>query len=404
VNRAKKTLTRVTNGISLALAVVVVTGSVTASAQTAPEWQTLLERIVNINSGTQNVEGLDAVREVLIPKFEKLGLIADIHDLDNGHKLVAMAVPGGEPELLLMGHIDTVFKRDSPFQSFEVKGDRIYGPGIIDMKAGIVLILELLRTFEGTDQLKKVLVILNDDEEIGSPYSHALVKNLVVGVKAGLVFEPGLPGGAVVTSHSGVRWLTLSVQGKASHAGLEPEKGINACVELSHKAVETSQLTDYSKKLTVNVGVIDGGTKPNVVCENAEAKIDMRFVEREDEKQTLRKIQDITDKPYVYNEYLGAAPTAKLETIVAIPSMPGSHTKRLFDLLEIAGESINQKVMGSHVGFTSDANHLADTGMDLLVGLGPYGEGMHTDSEFLTISTFGERLELTEALIKELMK
>lgn len=391
-------------GALLALAAVCAAWPVPVSAETAPEWQSLLERLVDINSGTRNVEGLDAVREVLIPEFEKLGLRADIHDLDDGHKLVAMAVPGGAPEVLLMGHIDTVFPRDSAFQTFEAKGDRIYGPGIIDMKAGIVLILELLKRLEGSDRLEKVLVILNDDEEIGSPYSRALVRDLAAGVETGLVFEPGLPGGAVVTSHSGVRWLTLSVQGKAAHAGLEPEKGLNACVELSHKVVEISKLTDYSKKLTLNVGVIEGGTKPNVVCEHAEARIDMRFVEREDETAALRKIQDITDRHTVYNDLLEAAPTATLETVVAIPSMPGSHTERLFALLETAGESIGQKVAGSHVGFTSDANHLAETGMDLLVGLGPYGEGMHTESEFLTVSTFGERLDLTEALLGEILK
>ena len=403
MNQIKKNLRRVTKVTLMALAVVHITSSVSVAAETAPEWLTLLEKIVNINSGTQNIEGLEAVREVLIPEFEKLGFEATIHNLNNGHKLVSMVVPGGKPELLLMGHIDTVFKKDSPFQEYEVKGDRIYGPGIIDMKAGIVLMLGLLKKFKDTGQLKKFMVIINDDEEIGSPNSHALVNKLVAGVKSGLVFEPGLPGGAVVTSHSGVKWLTLSVRGKASHAGLEPEKGTNACVELSHKAVEISKLTEYSKKLTVNVGVITGGSKPNVVCEHATATIDMRFVERDDGENTVRKIQEITDKSYVYNDYLKTTPTAKLETLVAIPSMPSSHARRLYGLLEIAGESINQKVSSSHVGFTSDANHLADTGMDLLVGLGPYGEGMHTDSEYLSISTYEERLKLTEALIKEIL-
>jgi len=394
----------VTIGILLAMAVVNITSSATASAEPAAKWQILLEKIVNINSGTKNIVGLDAVREALIPEFEKLGFEADIHNLDDGHKLVSMVVPGGKPELLFMGHIDTVFKKDSAFQEYEVKGDKIYGPGVIDMKAGIILMLELLKKFKDTDQLKKIMVIINDDEEIGSPHSHALVKKLVAGVKSGLVFEPGLPGGAVITSHSGVRWLTLSVQGKASHAGLEPEKGINACVELSYKVAEISKLTDFSKKLTVNVGVIDGGSKPNVVCEHAKAAIDIRFVEKDDIEKTVRKIQDITDKHYVYNDQLKAAPTARLETLVAIPSMPGSHTKRLYGLLEVAGESIGQKVNGTHVGYTSDANHLADTGMDLLVGLGPYGGGMHTDSEFLKISTYEERLKLTEALIKEILR
>ena len=403
MHKLKKNLQRVTKITLLALAVVHITSSVTVTAETAPEWLTLLDKIVNINSGTQNIEGLEAVREVLIPEFEKLGFKATIHNLNDGHKLVSMVVPGGKPELLLMGHIDTVFKKDSTFQEYEVKGDRIYGPGIIDMKAGIVMMLGLLKKFKDADQLKKFMVIINDDEEIGSPHSHALVNKLVVDVKSGLVLEPGLPGGAVVTSHSGVSWLTLSVRGKASHAGLEPEKGINACVELSHKVVEISKLTEYSKKLTVNVGVITGGSKPNVVCEHATATIDIRFVEKDDGENTVRKIQEITDKSYVYNDYLKTTPTAKLETLVAIPSMPSPHAKRLYGLLEIAGESINQKVSGSHVGYTSDANHLADTGMDLLVGLGPYGEGMHTDSEYLTISTYEERLKLTEALIKEIL-
>ncbi len=404
MDQMKKNLQRVTKGPLLALTVLMITCPVTVTAESAPEWQILLEKIVNINSGTQNIEGLEAIREVLIPEFEKLGFKATTHNLNDSHKVVSMVVPGGKPELLLMGHIDTVFKKDSKFQKYEVKGDKIHGPGIIDMKAGIIMMLGLLKKFKDTDQLRKFMVIINDDEEIGSPHSHPQVKELVADVKLGLVFEPGLPGGAVVTAHSGVRWLTLSVKGKASHAGLEPEKGINACVELSDKVVRISKLTDYAKKLTVNVGVINGGSKANVVCETAKAIIDVRFVEKDDLEKTVRRIEAVTDEMYVYNDYLKATLTAKLETLIAIPSMPSSHTKRLYGLLEIAGESINQKVNGSHVGYGSDANHLADTGMDLLVGLGPYGEGMHTDSEYLTISTYEERLTLTEALIKEILK
>jgi glutamate carboxypeptidase len=375
-----------------------------AVAQTTPAWQTLLEKIVAINSGTRNVEGLDAVRKALIPEFEKLGLKATVRNLKDGHELLVMAAPGGKPELLLMGHIDTVFPKESKYQTYAVRGDRIYGPGVIDMKAGIVLMLEVLKTLETTGLIGKVMVIINDDEEIGSPYSRNTVKKRVAGVKSGLVFEPGLPGGAVVTSESGVRWLSLAVRGKASHAGLEPEKGINACVELGYKVVDISKLTDFSKKLTVNVGEINGGTKPNVVCAEATARIDVRFVEKDDLETTLGQIQAIADKSYVYNDNLKAGPTATLETLVAVPSMPSARTKRLFGLLKSAAKSVGQQVTGRHVGYASDANYLADTGMDLLVGLGPYGAGMHTDSEYLTISTFDERLKLTEALVKEILK
>lgn len=373
-------------------------------AKAAPAWQALLKKIVNINSGTQNTDGLEAVRQALIPQFEKLGFKVTVHDLADGHKLVSMVVPGGKPELLLMGHIDTVFKKDAAFQKYKVQGDRIYGPGIIDMKAGIVLMLDLAKAFKDTGQLKKIMVIINDDEEIGSPYSKSVVRDLVTGVKSGLIFEPGLPGGGVVTSESGVRWLQLSVKGKASHAGLEPELGINACVELSDKVVRISKLSDYSRKLSVNVGVIRGGSKPNVVCETAEAGIDIRFVEKEDLQKTLREIQAITDKMFVYNKRLKAAPTAELKTTAVMPSMPPSRTKRLYGLLKIAGKKTNQKISGGHVGYASDANLLAATGMDLLVGLGPYGEGMHTDHEYLTVSTYRARLDLTKALIEEILK
>jgi len=388
LNEMKKKPQRVTKGILLALNAFMFTCSVAVAADAELEWKPLLGKIVNINS----------------PEFEKLGFKAVTHNLNDGHKVVSMVVPGGKPELLLMGHIDTVFEKDSQFQEYEIKGDKIYGPGIIDMKAGIIMMLELSKKFKGTDQLKKFMVIINDDEEIGSPHSHAVVKNAVAAVKTGLVFEPGLPDGAVVTAHSGVHWLTLSVTGRASHAGLEPEKGINACVELSHKVLKIHELSDYPRKLTVNVGVINGGTEANVVCENAKANIDIRFVDKDDEEKTVRRIQTITDKMYVYNEHLKAAPTAKLQTVFVMPSMPSSHTKRLYGLLEAAGKIINQKVSGTHVGYASDANHLADTGMDLLVGLGPYGGGMHTNSEYLLISTYEERLKLNEALIKEILK
>jgi len=375
-----------------------------ARAETVPAWQTLLKEIVDINSGTRNAAGLDAVRKALIPPFEKLGFKATVRDLGDGHKLLSMVLPGGKPELLLMGHIDTVFEPDAKTRKYAVKGDRIYGDGIIDMKAGIVLMLGLAEAFDGTDRLGKLMIIINDDEEIGSPYSKTAVKALVKDVNAGLVFEPGLPDGGVVTSESGIRWLTLSVKGKASHAGLEPQNGINACVELGDKVVRMARLSDYGRKLSVNVGTIKGGTKPNVVCESAEAGIDLRYVEDADLQKTLQAIQAITGEMSVYNDVLRAAPTAALKTDVAIPSLPPARTERLYGLLEIAAKKTGQRVTGSHVGYVSDANHLAETGMDLLVGLGPYGRGMHTSTEYLTPSTYQERLGLTKALVEEILK
>jgi glutamate carboxypeptidase len=399
----KETLRRAIGRTLIAWVGLMLAGTAVA-AEATPEWQALLERIVNINSGTGNTDGLEAVRQVLIPEFEKLGFAVTTEDVGDGHKLVSMVVPGGAPELLLMGHIDTVFEPDSGFQKYEVVGYTIGGPGFIDLMAGIVLMLGLLQQFADSDRLGKFMVVINDDEELGSPYSRSRVKELAADVASGLIFEPGLPGGAVVTSHSGVIWLTLAVEGKASHAGLEPQLGIDACLELSDKVVRISKLSDYDRNLSVNVGVIGGGTKPNVVCESAEAGIDIRFVEPDDRRKTLDAIQAIADEMVVYNEVLGAAPTATLETLVDTPSMPPSFTERLYGLLEIAGRKTGQQVSGRHVGYASDANQLTGTGMDLLVGLGPYGGGMHTDGEYLTVSTYRERLDLSRALVEEILK
>jgi len=391
-------------GTLSALAMTVAAGIGPAGADQVPEWRGLLEKIVSINSGTRNVEGLDAVRQVLVPEFEKLGMEVTVETLADGHKLLWSAVPGSDPEILFMGHIDTVFPKDSPFQQFEIKGDRIYGPGIIDMKGGIVLMIDLLKAFKETNQLDKFMVIINDDEEIGSPYSNARVKELASRVRSGLVFEPGLPDGAVVTSHAGVHWVTLTVEGKAAHAGLEPQNGISACVELSDKVGRLSKLSEPDKNILVNVGVIKGGTKPNVVCETAEAGIDIRFVEQDDLEQTLKRIQTIADEMVVYNELLAAGPTASLETVVNLPSMPPARSQRLYELLEIAGEKTGQRVSGQHVGYGSDGGTLAEAGIDVLVGVGPYGGGMHTDDEFLVVSTYEERRDLAKALIEEMLK
>lgn len=402
--RTGTTLCRTIRRVMQVCALSLLAGLGSAGAQETPEWQTLLETIVNINSGSRNLEGLEAVRQVLVPEFEQFGLEVKTYDLDDGHKLLAASVPGSTPEILLMGHIDTVFPKESEFQSFEVRDDRIYGPGVIDMKAGIVLMRDLVKAFSDTGQLGKFMVIINDDEEIGSPYSSALARELAADVRSGLIFEPGLPDGAVVTSQSGVYWLTLTVTGKAAHAGLEPENGINACLELSEKVVRISKLSDYERKLSVNVGTIDGGTKPNVVCETATAGIDIRFVEDDDLQATLDAIRAITDEMTVYNDRLGAAPTATLETDVAIASLPPARSERLFGLLKRAGDRVNQTVRGQHVGYVSDANQLAVLGMDLLVGLGPYGGGMHTDEEFMLVSTYEERFALARALLDEMLR
>lgn len=377
--------------------------SVQAEAKISNESVSLLEKLVAINSGTQNIEGLEKVRQLLIPEFEKLGYKTRVIEGEKKHKVVQFKVPESKPELLLMGHIDTVFTKDSPRQKLEQKEGRYYGPGVIDMKGGIVLILDVLKSL--TPELRKrVTVILNDDEEIGSPHTKEKYLALLSGIQGALVFEPALPGGVLVTSHSGVHWLKLSVEGKASHAGLEPEKGTSSCVELGFKISKIHNLSDYDKKLSVNPGTIQGGTKPNVVCEKAETKIDIRYVAQSDLDETLKQIDAIAQKNHLTLFNSSFPPKGQTEFIVNLPSMPPVRTKTLFAIAEKVGQKNGVPVKGKHVGYASDANHLASKNIDLLVGLGPYGGGMHSDEEFLDPISYSKQQKLAVDVIRDYLK
>jgi glutamate carboxypeptidase len=380
-------------------------GSAHAEDPIQGHWLELLKTLVLTNSGTENTPGQDKVRAIQIPEFKKLGFEATTHALAPGHKVLSFELPGAKPTLLLLGHTDTVFKPTSKFQTFTSDAESLKGPGVIDMKGGIVLLLNVLAELKDQDRrlLERVRVGFNDDEEIGSPFSRAKLLDLAKGLRYGLVFEPGHSDGALVTAHSGVCWLEIQSKGKAAHAGLAHQDGINACVELAHKLVKISKLTDYPNRLTVNVGTIQGGTVTNVVCEEASATIDIRFAEPADLDGVLKKIQAIAESPDVENTLTHERARTSIKEIVRVPPMSERSTKTLFRLAQEAGAAVQQEVKGRPAGYVSDANRLASSGMNLLVGLGPYGSGMHTEAETLLKRSYPERLALVKELVRRIL-
>jgi glutamate carboxypeptidase len=373
------------------------------SAEGLPATQELLNRLVQINSHSKNPAGIQAVRNLVIPEFEKLGFTASQLSLAENHVLTTLDFPDENPKVLLIGHLDTVFPSSAQVGKVGTVGDRVYGPGIIDMKGGIVVMIKTLESLS-LDERKRVRIVLNDDEELASVFSRNQLREVAQGIPFGLVFEPGLPDGSLVTSSSGGRWIKLAIRGKAAHAGMEHEKGLNACTELAHHLVELHAMTDYSKKLTLNVGVIEGGTQPNVVCEQASATLDIRYVEPKDLEEMLRKIEENSKQFHLRNGLLGLSPTSHLETIAVVPSMPETATQTLFGMVQEVGKIHGQTLHGQHVGYATDGNHLVQTGMQLLVGLGPFGGGMHTDQEFLKQGSVEERILLSSRLIREILK
>jgi glutamate carboxypeptidase len=388
--------------LGAALAAALVAAPARALSTDSPSYD-LLRRLVDINTATDNAAGLDAARAALVPEFEKLGFAARTIELGGGHRLLAFDAPQSKPKLLLTGHLDTVFKKDSAFQALRADGGSLRGPGVIDMKGGLVLMRDVLAGLD-PETRRGVRVLVNDDEETGSALSKGRMAELSDGIRDVLVFEPGLPDGALVVSESGVRWLKLSVAGRAAHAGLEPEKGINACVELSSKIVRLAALTDMSRNLTVNAGVIEGGTRPNVVCEQASTTVDVRYREEADLDSTLAKLESIRAKMSVHNALLGLDPSAKLEELARVPSMSAAASRELYAAASRAAAAVGVKVAGRHVGYASDGNHLAAAGHRVLVGLGPYGGGLHAESEFMAARSFEDRLKLDTELIRSLLK
>ncbi|MCS1350243.1 M20/M25/M40 family metallo-hydrolase [Mechercharimyces sp. CAU 1602] len=366
-------------------------------------WIEVLRELVETNSGSANPDGLEKNREILIDAFASIGFQATEHDAGNGHKVLSFEKEGAEPELALVGHLDTVFEEESSFQELRIEGDRLIGPGVIDMKGGLVMMLDLAERLNQTDSelASKVRIVINDDEETGSVYSKSILKELTKDLSYALVLEPGLPDGSVVTAHMGVRWLQIDVKGKAAHAGMEPQQGIDACTEAAYKMTKMVKMTNYDGGPYVNPGVVEGGTKPNVICEEASVKIDVRYVEEKDLKRVMKKLGKITDRSYVYNPVLEEGTTSTLKQLAALPAMPPASTDELFAIAQAAGEELGQTVTGQAVGYGSDANHLAETEVNLLVGLGPYGGAMHTDEEYMLISSYVSRLQLNEAIIRK---
>jgi glutamate carboxypeptidase len=358
-----------------------------------------LEQLVKINTCSENTEGLNTARALVADKFKDIGFSVKALDLENKHKLLFFSM-SDQPKIFLIGHLDTVFKRALPDGNFSCipEESKVSGQGVIDMKGGLVLISSILGDLKNRKKdIKDVGILINDDEETGSFYSKTAMQEITKTAKGLLVFEPGLSNGALVKSSSGVKWIEIRVKGKAAHAGLEHRLGVNACVNLSQIINRISMITDYSKDITVNVGSIIGGVKPNVVCDSASAQIDIRYKNHNDLNNVMASINDIIKGARTTNPFNNISTTAQILDIMEMPPLESVYTDNIRKYVQQAFK--DKKLLWEHVGYGSDGNNLSVNRLDMLVGAGPYGGGMHTDQEFMLLSGFRERKELMTDLI-----
>src|SRR5579864_248737 len=223
-----------------------------------------LAMLSGMDCGTYDKAGVDAVGRVLCEKFEGIGFSVEAHDGgEMGDSLVARRAGSGASRLLLIGHLDTVYAPGWPAEHpFQIEGDVARGPGTADMKGGLLTGFYALEALyaAGFDNFAEIAFVLNSDEEVGSPSSKALIQREARGRDAALVLEPGRENGDVVSARKGLASFDLYVHGRAAHAGVEIHKGRNAILEMAHQIVALQALNDSPPGVTVNVGVVQGGT------------------------------------------------------------------------------------------------------------------------------------------------
>ena len=362
----------------------------------------LLELLVNIDSGSYTKAGIDEVGRILKMKFEEMDFVVEtVNQKSYGnHLFIRHREQNEEPPILIIGHMDTVFPEGTAQKRpFKIKGTRAYGPGVADMKASLVELVYALQCMKwmGKTGYKRVQVILNSDEEIGSPTSAPLICEKAVNKKYALVLEPARPDGSLVTSRRGSGRYKVVVEGKAAHSGIEPEKGHSAIEELSYKIIALQQLNDYGKGISVNVGIIKGGTAINSVPARAYAMVDVRVSEKKQGAFVVKQLKEICARTHVKGTKTTLS--GKLDR----PPMEKSlQTGQLFETIRKAGEEIGLQLTDTATGGGSDASFTAQLGIPTVDGLGPVGGKAHSEDEYLEVSSLLERTHLLATVIETL--
>jgi glutamate carboxypeptidase len=353
-----------------------------------------LERLVVAESPSLDKARCDACADQVAQVFlQRTGARALRHPRpERGDHLEIRIGVGAEPILLLCHH-DTVWSQGTLARlPFRVDGDRVTGPGSYDMKAGIV---EAAFALEAATLRRPVVVLSTSDEEIGSASSRALIEETARAAVAVLVLEPAASGGAIKTARKGIADFTLEVDGRAAHAGVEPEKGISAIEEMAHQVLALSALANPDGGTTINVGVVEGGTRPNVVAARASAQIDVRFLRASEADRVVAAVRGLQPR-------LEGAQLRITGGVDRPPMERGPGTVRLAQLAQRLAGEIGFALSETSTGGGSDGNFTAALGTPTLDGLGPDGGGAHADSEHLLIESWLQRTELLRRLIEAL--
>ena len=359
-----------------------------------------LERTVKMESPTNSKPHVDALSRFLAQEFRRAG--GRIRLL--GHPEAGAAVLAefwgekrGAKPLLLLGHHDTVWDAGTLARMpYRVRGSRAFGPGILDMKAGIGVGLWAIRTLKalGIEPRGPVRFFLNSDEEVSSRAFRRQMEAEARRARAALVLEPADQGGALKTSRKGVGEFRITVHGRSSHAGINPGAGVNAIAELARQLVRIEKFARPGRGLTLTVGTVQGGTRSNVVPERAWAAVDVRIPQARDQARIERQLHGL--KPF--------HPEARLEVTGGInrPPMMRAMAADLFRCAQALGRELGMELREASTGGGSDGNFTAALGIPTLDGLGAVGDGAHAPHEHVIVRELPRRTALLAALLATL--
>jgi glutamate carboxypeptidase len=370
----------------------------------------------NVNSGTGNLAGLERLAAMLLREFEVLGGVAETVPLEPALSIDAsgdsVPVPLGNAiritkrpqsrlRALAMIHMDTVYSPEHPFQSTTLlDSNTLRGPGVVDAKGGLAVMLTALQALEQSPDAQEIgwEVLINPDEEIGSPGSAPLLAEAAKANHLGLVFEPALPGGALAERRRGAGNFTIVVRGRSAHAGRDFAKGRNAVVAAAELAMRLHALNETLAGVTVNVGRLEGGTAVNLVPDLAVCLINVRTTIAQDETRVRDELQQLMAWLRARDGF-----TAQLHgAFTSPPKIPDEPTRLLMGHITTCGKELGLPIEWKPSGGACDGNRLAAYGLPTIDSLGPRGGDLHSPTEYLLLDSLTERAKLTALMLLKL--
>lgn len=361
-----------------------------------PEIEQQIIELVNTESFSTDLEALDRCSKVIeewIPKFVENATVTR-HESERFGDALVVKVPGNRNfNVLFVGHYDTVWPTgilegwDTREYTDEQAERRLSGPGIFDMKTGLVEMLWIAKLLQRSESSPAITLVINGDEELGSPFSRPIIEKEAETADAAFVFEASA-NGAIKTARKGIAILRLNATGVESHAGLEPWKGASAIDALVEVCTQVKQLEDHEKETTFNVGLIDGGTGSNVVAGKASATVDIRYWDPAEQTRIEEALNEITwsnDRANVEVDIEWNRP----------PMVRTQGTENLFNLLQKNAAALGETLEETAVGGASDANYISERGTPVICGVGAVGDGAHARHEFI----FPDQIPLTIATV-----